>query len=133
MSDLDALRPGLRATVTHVVGPDDTAEALGSGDVPVLGTPRVVALAEAATVQAVTAVLPPGRTTLGTRVEVEHLAPSPVGQEVQAVAELTVVDGRTLRFGVTVHGDGELLAHGTVDRVLVDRERFLVGLPTARA
>ena len=123
------LRPGLRATVEHVVTDADTAQALGSGDVPVLGTPRVVALLEAATVQATRAALPQGSTTVGTGVEVEHLAPTPVGGRVQAVAELTAVDGRTLVFGVSAHGDGEVLAHGTVRRAVVDVGRFLARLP----
>lgn len=120
-----ALRPGLRATVDHVVSDEDTAAALGSGDVPVLGTPRVVALLEAATVNAVSSALAEGDTTVGTRVDVEHLFATAVGKRVQASAELTAVDDRALQFGVSLHGDGDVLAHGTIHRAVVGRERFL--------
>jgi fluoroacetyl-CoA thioesterase len=102
--------------------------ALGSGDVPVLGTPRVVALAEAATVEAVGADLPTGSTTVGARVDIEHLRPSAVGAEVEARATLTVVDGRRLVFAVSVVQDGDEVARGTVTRVGVDRAAFAASL-----
>jgi predicted thioesterase len=120
-----SLAPGLSARVELTVTEADTAQAVGSGDVPVLGTPRVVALAEAATVAATAAVLPPGRTTVGLRVELDHRAPTPVGRTVVARATLTEVDGRRLRFEVTVGDGGETVASGRVDRVLVDRQRFV--------
>jgi predicted thioesterase len=124
---------GATGRAEMVVMAADTAVAWGSGDVPVLATPRVVALAEAATVAAVAALpgLPvePGRTTVGVRVELDHLAPTPVGAAVVAVARLTKVDGRRLRFVVEVHerrGAGTVpIATGRVDRVAVDRDRFL--------
>src|SRR5215468_6940313 len=90
------------ARLELVVGEADTAIALGSGDVPVLGTPRVLALAEAATVAAAAGVLPAGATSVGTRVELEHLAATPVGATVVAEAVLSTADGRRLEFAVTV-------------------------------
>ncbi len=117
------------ATVTHVVGDDDTAAALGSGDLPVLSTPRVLAWLEAATCAALD--LEEHRTSVGTRVEVEHVAASPVGATVTATADLVHEDGRLLRFRVAAHdGRGTLVAHGEVRRVVVDRERFLSRLPS---
>jgi predicted thioesterase len=117
---------GLVADVTHLVGVDDTATALGSGDVAVLATPRLLALAEAATVAAVSGTLPAGSTSVGTRVELEHLAASPVGTRVSVRAELVGVDGRLLRFEVVAeHPDGRVVAHGRLSRVVVDRSEFL--------
>ncbi|WP_320065373.1 thioesterase family protein [Micromonospora sp. RTGN7] len=117
--------PGLAARVELTVTDADTAQAVGSGDVPVLGTPRVLALVEAATVAATAGDMPPGRTTVGLRVELDHLAPTPVGRTVVAHARLTDVDGRRLRFEVSVTDGGEAVARGRVDRVLVDRQRFV--------
>lgn len=119
------LDPGLAASFTHVVTDADTALAHGSGDVPVLATPRVVALAERATCAAVAAHLPPDLTTVGTRVEVDHLAPTPVGGTVTVDAVLEAVDGRRLTFGVRVSDAERPVATGTVVRVLVTREKFL--------
>ncbi|HHC08681.1 MAG TPA: thioesterase [Actinobacteria bacterium] len=115
---------GAAATHTHVVTEADTALALGSGDVPVLGTPKVVALVERASILAV-GDLPDGETTLGTSIDVRHVAPAPVGAEVVATAELVGIEGRSLRFRVTLAWGERLLASGTHTRVLVDRDRFL--------
>jgi fluoroacetyl-CoA thioesterase len=124
-----ALAAGLRATVTHQVGDADTAVALGSGDVLVLGTPRLLALAEAACVAAVAPHLPAGQTTVGTSVSLEHKRPSPLGTQVEVEAELASVDGRRLGFVFIAygHGTGEeaVVGAGTAERVLVDRDRFL--------
>jgi fluoroacetyl-CoA thioesterase len=120
-----ALTPGLTAQVELTVTDADTAQAVGSGDVPVLGTPRVLALAEAATVAATATGMPPGSTTVGTRVELEHLAPTVVGRTVRAQALLATVDGRRLSFEVTVSDGDQTVARGRVDRILVDRERFV--------
>jgi fluoroacetyl-CoA thioesterase len=120
------LRPGLAATESHTVTEADTALAVGSGDVPVLATPRLVAWMEAATVAAVGTELADGDTTVGTRVEVDHVAASPLGALVEVRCELTAVDGRTLRFSVAaLDGDGEPVGRGTVTRAVVGRERFL--------
>jgi fluoroacetyl-CoA thioesterase len=121
-----ALQPGLAAVESHTVTEVDTALAVGSGDVPVLATPRLVAWMEAATVAAVDDVLADGDTTVGTRVEVDHVAASPLGALVEVRCELAAVDGRTLRFTVTaLDGDGGRLAGGTITRAVVGRERFL--------
>ncbi|MDA2803691.1 thioesterase family protein [Nocardiopsis suaedae] len=136
MSDITEPRPGARGHVETTVGPDDTAASLGSGDVPVLGTPRVLALAEEATVAALEGGLEPGRTTVGTRVELRHTAPTPAGARVRADAVLTEADGKRLVFEVSVvqldrnpagseGPGGRAVAGGTVERVVVDRERFI--------
>jgi len=119
------LQPGLSAEVKLVVSEADTAIAMGSGDVPVLATPRVVALAEEATVAAVAGVLAAGDTTVGMRVQLDHLAPTPIGGEVVAEATLEKVEGRKLTFTVSVNDARGLVAAGKVTRVMVDRERFL--------
>jgi predicted thioesterase len=111
--------------VSHVVGDEDTAAAVGSGDVPVLATPRLLALAEAATVEAVKGRLGDGRTSVGTRVELEHRAASPVGSRVTVEAELEEVDGTRLVFAVGAVDERGPVAGGRVERVVVERERFL--------
>ena len=127
------LTAGRRAEITVMVGEQDTAIALGSGDVPVLATPRLLALAEAATVQAVDGALAPGQTSVGTSVRLQHTAASPVGMRVTVVAELTAVDGRRLTFRVeAIDAAGTVAGLGTVERVVVDRDRFLARLPQAR-
>ncbi|NYE45787.1 putative thioesterase [Spinactinospora alkalitolerans] len=120
-----AISEGLQGRTELLVSEADTAAALGSGDVPVLGTPRVLALAEAATVAALAEELEAGRTSVGTSVSLVHLAPSPVGARVGATALLCEVDGRRLVFDVTVVQEGRTVARGTVERVVVDRGRFL--------
>jgi fluoroacetyl-CoA thioesterase len=119
------LTAGLSARVELTVTDADTAQALGSGDVPVLGTPRALALVEAATVAATAVRLEPGYTTVGTRVELDHRAATPVGRTVVAEAVLTKVDGRRLLFEVTVRDGGTVAVEGRVERVLVDRHAFV--------
>ena len=121
-----SLRPGLQATVQHLVAESDTAVALGSGDVPVLATPRLLALAEAATMAALAGNLHPGTTSVGTRVELEHLRPTPVGGSLTVTADLVHVDGRVVRFDVTAYdAGGALVGQVEITRVLVERDRFL--------
>lgn len=122
------LAPGLSATVEHVVEESDTSIALGSGDVPVLGTPRLLALVEEATVAAVADALEPGSTTVGYRVALEHRSPTPVGGKVRAEAVLAGVDGRSLVFRVTVSDVSRPVAEATITRVVVDRAGFLARL-----
>lgn len=119
------LEPGLSARVTLVVGDADTAVAVGTGDVPVLATPRVVTLAEAASVEAVREGLEPGTTTVGYRVQLDHLAPTPVGGTVEAEAMLEAVEGRRLTFRVSVSDRHGLVAAGRITRVVVERTRFM--------
>ena len=119
------LVPGLTATVSLVVAETDTALALRSGDVPVLGTPRVIALAEQASIEAIGSALPEGRTTVGYQVQLAHLTPTPVGGTVVAEATLEQVEGRRLTFRVSVNDARGLVAAGRITRVVVERTRFL--------
>ena len=123
--EVPELAPGLTARVELTVTDADTAQSLGSGDVPVLGTPRVLALAEAATVAATARLLPGGLTTVGTRAEVEHRAPTTVGRLVTALATLAKVDGRKLLFEVAVRDGETVVAEVRVERMLLDRQRFI--------
>lgn len=129
-----ALAPGLLASVRIVVSDTDTANAIGSGDVPVLATPRLLALAEAAAVAAVTPHLEPGVTSVGTSVSMEHKRASPVGAEVVIEAELTEVADRRLVFrfiarqrrpGGSANAEDAVVGAGTIERVLVQREHFV--------
>ncbi len=125
---MTALAPGLRGrAVLPSVQDADLASSLGSGDVPVLGTPRVLALAEEATVAALADVLPADRTSVGTAVRLRHLAPTPPGASVEATAELAACEGRRLRFRVEVRDPGGLVADGEIERVVVDRASFVDG------
>lgn len=123
--------PGASATVVHLVGSGDTARALGSGDLDVLGTPRLVAWCEQATVAALGA-LDESRTSVGTRIDVTHERASTVGAEVTVRAELVHRDGRLLRFDVVAEQESAgavvVVARGQVTRVVVDRARFLARL-----
>lgn len=118
------ITPGLRGSAATVVAEADTAVALGSGDVSVLGTPRVLALAEAATVGALAGHLQPGETTVGARVELDHLAPTPVGSAVRAEAELTEVSGARLIFDVVLRAGDVVAARGRIVRVVVSAAAF---------
>lgn len=118
-------RPGRRATLEMTVTEDDTALAMGSGDVAVLATPRVLALGERAAVQALGHCLPDGKTSVGSWVEIEHLAPSRVGDTVTAEAVLLGVHGRRLEFSVSVTSQGgEEVAHLRHRRIIASRSRF---------
>jgi predicted thioesterase len=117
---------GLEASLTYTITTEDTARAVGSGDVDVLATPRLLALAEAATVRAVAGHIGEQQTTVGSRVQLEHLRASPVGADIRVHARLGYTDGRLLRFDVAAeHADGTLVASGQITRVLVERDRFL--------
>lgn len=116
---------GALTRVELIVTDADTAQTLGSGDVPVLGTPRVLALAEAATVGATASRLTPGTTTVGTRVELDHRVATPVGRKVVAEARLAKADGRRLVFEVVVRDGETVVAEARVERVIVDRQKFV--------
>ena len=111
-----------------VVTEDKTAAALGSGDLPVLATPIMVALMENAAMMAVTDALPEGSTTVGGKIDVSHLAPTPVGAEVTATAVLESVEGRKLVFHVEAHQGELLLGEGSHLRFVVDRDKFMAKL-----
>jgi fluoroacetyl-CoA thioesterase len=115
------------ATLTFTVTEADTAIAVGSGSLPVLGTPRLLAWCEAATCAAIEAALPEGGTSVGTRVSLEHLAASPVGAELEVAASTAYVDGRLHRFTVSARHvqDGRVVGAGEITRVVVDAERFM--------
>ncbi len=116
---------GLTATLDRTVGEEDTAASLGSGDLPVLGTPRLLAWCEAATCAALAPALEDGQTSVGTRIALEHTAPSAVGATVQVTATSVHVDGKLVRFSVAARQDGKLVGSGEVTRVVVDAERFM--------
>ncbi|CAN5348691.1 hypothetical protein BH20ACT5_BH20ACT5_18310 [soil metagenome] len=121
-----AFESGRRASHAFQVGEHDTATALGSGDVPVLGTPRLLAWAEAVSVAALAGQLPVGATSVGSYVVVEHLAASPVGVNVTVTATVTGGSGRSVEIGWEAVQDGAtVVGRGTVRRTIVDRERFL--------
>lgn len=120
------LEKGLTGKAELDVTDADTAISLGSGSVPVLGTPRVVALCEAAAVDAVADHLPSeDHTTVGMKIQIDHLSPSPVGAHVTAEACLEKIEGRRLTFKVTTHDARGLIAAGRITRVLVETPRFL--------
>ncbi len=120
----------MEATLTFTVTEADTAAAVGSGSLPVLGTPRLLAWCEAATCAAIDPTLPAGSTSVGTRVALDHQAASPVGAGVQVTASSAYADGRLHRFTVAARelgpdGPGKVLATGEITRVVVDAERFV--------
>jgi len=122
--------PSAESALRFTVGPGDTAAAVGSGSLAVLGTPRLLAWCEAATCAALDPTLATGETSVGTRIQLEHLAPSAVGQEVEVTARLAYVDGRLRRFSVAARnvgpdGVGALVGSGEVTRVVVDAARFM--------
>jgi predicted thioesterase len=120
------LEPGRSATATMTVTEADTAISLRSGDVPVLGSPRVVALAEEAAVAAVAGSLPADRTSVGVSVALDHNAPSRIGEQVTAEATLELVDGRKLQFAISVrNAAGVEVANVRHRRVVVARDSFL--------
>lgn len=119
------VRPERFGVAELEVAEEDTASALRSGDVPVLATPRLVALCEEAACEAAASVLEDGQTTVGMRVQIDHVAPIAVGTKVRAEAKLERVEGRRLRFSVSVTDACGLVAAGKLTRVIVDRHRFL--------
>jgi fluoroacetyl-CoA thioesterase len=129
MIEVEGCSPGRRAEVELTVTEADTAAAMGSGDVPVLASPRVLALAEQAAVRAMGSCLPEGHTSVGSWVELEHRAPTPVGRTVVAEAVLLGVHGRRLEFSVSVREGEEEVAHIRHRRVIVSRQRFAPAPP----
>jgi fluoroacetyl-CoA thioesterase len=119
------LAAGLRGRAETEVTANQTAESLGSGNLPVYGTPALVALMEAAAVNALAGHLEPSETTVGTAIHVTHLAATPVGLAVRAEAELTEVDGRKLTFVIQAYDPRERIGEAQHQRVVVSRDRFL--------
>jgi predicted thioesterase len=122
------IEPGNTASVTYKTDVSATSEVLGSGDLPVLGTPKVVALIEQAAVAALDGRLPGSSTSVGTQISVDHLAPTPVGGTVVATATVVVVDGRQVTFEATVTESHKAVALGMHTRFIVDRARFMASM-----
>lgn len=120
----EMISKGTSASVLLTVTDSDTAIALGSGDIAVLGTPRLVALCEQAAVAALAETLPDGATTVGITVSLDHLVATGVGGSVVASATVTGVDGRKVSFSLQVLDGDTVVASGTHVRVVVDRARF---------
>jgi predicted thioesterase len=118
------LRAGLTGSAELLVGEQHTAPRIGSGRVHVLATPVMINLIEAAALDAVERLLPPGRQSLGTVLNVRHIAATPVGMRVTATAEVTGVEGRTIRFRVEARDERELIGDGTHERVVVNVAKF---------
>ena len=119
------LETGLTYTSRLTVGNENTAIALGSGDMPVLATPAMMALMENAAMLAVAPALEEGDTTVGGHIESSHLRPTPVGAEVSATATLEKVEGRKLYFKIIAHQGDVVIGEGTHLRFIVSREKFL--------
>lgn len=115
----------MRGVAELTVAASDTSESFRSGDVPVLATPRVVALVEEAACASLSGHLQPGWTTVGMRVQLDHLHPSGMGSHVVAEALLDKIEGRRLTFTVSASDDRGLVAAGMVTRVLVEIDAFL--------
>jgi len=118
------ISPGLTGTVELIVGEEHTAPSIGSGRVHVLATPVMINLIEAAALAAIEHRLPAGYQSLGTHLDVRHLAATPVGMKVRALAEVTRVDGRTVTFKVSASDEKELIGDGTHERVVVNVAKF---------
>ena len=116
---------GLKHASELTVTDDVTAMTIGSGDMPVLATPMMMALMENAAMLAVRDELPEGQTTVGGHIESSHLKPSKTGDVVRAVAEVTKVDGKKIEFKVAAYSGDTVLGEGTHLRFIVDREKFM--------
>jgi len=124
MPDLTALKEGLSGSARISVGEEHTAPRVGSGRVHVLATPVMINLMEAAALQAIEALLPPGQQSLGTHLDVGHYAATPVGMDLRATAVVTRIEGRTVEFRVEAFDDKERVGDGRHTRVVVNVERF---------
>jgi predicted thioesterase len=118
------ISPGTTASISLLVSEVDTAIALRSGEVGVLGTPRVVALCEEAAVAALAGSLREGATSVGTNINLDHLAATGVGRVVMATATVTGVEGKKVSFSMELVEGDKLAARGTHTRFVVDRLRF---------
>jgi len=124
MIDLSGLRPGLRGEASLIVGEEHTAPSIGSGAIHVLATPVMINVIEAAALAAVERLLPEGHQSLGTVLNVRHIAATPVGMRVTATATVQKVDGRTIYFTVEARDERELIGDGTHERVVVNVAKF---------
>ena len=122
------LQIGMTYTARKTVEHKDTAAAMGSGDVTVFATPAMILLMEEAARLAVQSALPPGTTTVGTVVNVQHMAATPMGMKVQATAALTGINGRRLTFEVEARDENGVIGKGSHERAVIDVERFMAKL-----
>ena len=118
------ITPGLSGSVGITVGEEHTAPSIGSGKVRVLATPVMINLIEAAALKAIEHLLDPGYQSLGTHLDVHHVAATPVGMRARATAEVTKVDGRTVTFKVEARDEKDVIGYGTHERVVVNVEKF---------
>lgn len=124
MPDLSRLKPGLRGSADILVGEEHTAPRVGSGRVRVLATPVMINMMEAAALDAIENLLPPGHQSLGTHLDIGHYAATPVGMRLRATAEVTKIDGRNVEFRVEAFDDRERIGDGTHTRMVVNVDRF---------
>ncbi len=121
---LAKLQIGIKGSAELTVGEEHTAPRVGSGLVRVLATPVMINLFEAAALDAAERLLPEGHQSLGTLLDVTHVAATPVGMKVRATAEVIGMEGRTIRFKVEAHDEKDLIGEGWHDRVVVNVARF---------
>jgi len=122
---MGSVRPGLMGEAERVVTENDTAARWGSGLVPVFGTPSLVGLMENAAVEALEGHLPPDQTSVGGRMDVRHLAPTPVSMRVSARAELSEVEGRRLTFHIEAWDEVERIGEAAHERFIIEKETFV--------
>ena len=118
------IAPGLKGSVEITVGEEHTAPSIGSGRVHVLATPVMINLIEAAALKAIEHLLPAGYQSLGTHLDVRHLAATPVGMKARATAEVVKVEGRTVSFRVSAADEKDLIGEGAHERVVVNVAKF---------
>ena len=123
-ADLSRLRPGLRGEAFLTVAEEHTAPRVGSGAIHVLATPVMINLFEAAALAAVEHLLPPGHQSLGTVLNVRHIAATPVGMRVTAFATVEKIEGRTVFFRLEARDERDLIGDGSHERVVVNVEKF---------
>lgn len=121
---MDKIEPGLTGHAEMVVGTSDTAPRIGSGRIAVLATPKMITLIEEAALAAIEHLLPEGKQSLGTHLDVTHIAATPVGMTVKAEAKLIEVDGRKLLFAVEARDEMDLIGEGRHERVVVTGASF---------
>lgn len=119
------LYEGLTAKIEGTVTPDDTADSFGSGGVKVLATPMMIGLMENAALSAVDTHLPGGYATVGTRLDIKHIAATPIGMRVYATAELNRIDGKRLTFKVEAYDEKEKIGEGCHERYIINVKRFM--------
>jgi predicted thioesterase len=121
---VDKIEPGLTGHAEMMVGTSDTAPRIGSGRIAVLATPKMVSLMEEAALAAIEHLLPEGKQSLGTHLDITHIAATPVGMTVKAEAKLIEVNGRKLLFAVRAHDEMDLIGEGRHERVVVTAATF---------